>query len=70
MTQYALPRQWLTIEGKKMGRFGGFEKSKESMRKDFDAAQLSYFSSIFSNQQKRRLFYVVIFPTSVMFLVA
>jgi len=53
-----------------MGRFGEFEKSKESMRKDVDAAQLSYFSSIFSNQQKRRLFYVVIFPTSVMFLVA
>jgi hypothetical protein len=70
MTQYALPRQWLTIEGKKMERFGWFEKSEAGKRKDVDAAQLSYFSSIFSNQQKRRLFYVVIFPTSVMFLVA
>ena len=53
-----------------MGRFGWFEKSEAGKRKDVDAAQLSYFSSIFSNQQKRRLFYVVIFPTSVMFLVA
>jgi len=70
MTQYALPMQWLTIEGKKMGRFDWFEKSEEGMREDIDAAQLSYFSSIISNQQKRRLFYVVIFPTSVMFLVA
>jgi len=53
-----------------MGRFDWFEKSEEGMREDIDAAQLSYFSSIISNQQKRRLFYVVIYPTSVMRLVA
>jgi hypothetical protein len=29
MTQYASPMQWLTVEGKKMGRFGWFEKSEE-----------------------------------------
>ena len=62
--------QWLTIEWVLRERFGWFEKSEESIRKDVDAAQLSYFSSIFSNQQMRRLFYVVIFPTSVMRLVA
>jgi hypothetical protein len=70
MTQYALPMQWLTIEWVLRERFGWFEKSEESIRKDVDAAQLSYFSSIFSNQQMRRLFYVVIFSTSVMRLVA
>jgi len=61
MTQYALPRQWLTVEGKKMGRFGWFEKSEEGKREDVDAAQLSYFSSIFSNQQKRSYFTLLSF---------